>query len=162
MLGCWPSWDLRVMLLPCQIGTYQVLQESTLGFKLSAPMVDVCAVILVSLLRGFLWGRAWQEAQGAKQKSSGALTGVECIHTSHACKGKPKERHIAPHQEWPCSLMPSGCLALPSDHFQLEPMQATWPCECMVACMCVDTLINHGKHRHSHKPGLAWAVHEAL
>ena len=99
MLGCWPSWDLRVMLLPCQKGTYQVLQESTLGFELSAPMVDVCAVILVSLLRGFLWGRAWQEAQGAKQKSPGALTGVECIHTSHACKGKPKERHRAPHQE---------------------------------------------------------------
>ena len=96
-----------------------------------------------------------RNAQGAKQISPRPQTGVECIHTSHACKGKPKERHKAPHQEWPCSLMPSGCLALPSDHFQLKPMQDTWPCECMVACMCVDTLINHGKHRQPLWPGLA-------
>ena len=139
-----------------------MLQGSLWVSKLSAPMEGVCAVHPVSLLRGFLWGRARQEAQGAKQKSPRALTTPDCIHTSHACKGKPKERHRAPHQEWPCSLLPSDCLALPSDHFQLKPMQATWPCECMVACMCVDTLINHGKHRHPLQPGLAWAVHEAL
>ena len=126
-----------------------MLQASLWVLKLSAPMEGVCVVNSVSLLRGFPWGRARQEVKGAKQKSQGALTEARCIHTSHACKGKPTERHETPHQEWPCSLLPSGCLALPSDHFQAKPMQASLPCECRVACMCLDTLINDGKHRHS-------------
>jgi len=33
----------------------------------------------------------------AKHRSPGPQTRVECIHTSHACKGKPKERPRAPH-----------------------------------------------------------------
>ena len=134
-----------------------MLQASLWVFKPSTPLEGVCALSPVSLLRGFLWGRARQEAKGAKQKSpwAGALTEARCIHTSHACKGKPQEEHKPPLKKWPCSLLPSGCLALPSDHFQLKPVQVTWPCECMVACMCVDTLINHGKHRHSLQPGLA-------
>jgi len=47
----------------------------------------------VSLLKGFLWGGAKQNAEGAKQESPRPQKGVESIHTSHACKGKTADYH---------------------------------------------------------------------
>jgi len=40
------------------------------------------------------------EAKGAKQKAPRPQAGVECIHTSYACKGKPKAKPQTQTLNW--------------------------------------------------------------